>query len=437
MRATIAASVVAFLIVVGVLVGFWRVSRPIDDADAADPAPHLTKDPPESTSREPTRPPAEPVSPALEETENIPAAEPEQRQEPGRARFRVVDRLSGRPVTRFEVRWGAGRGSEWTRHASGDGTFLTQSSLEQISQVSVRAEGYEPGEAAVHFTLADIAPGEVVDAATIELDRWLALRGRVIDALNGMPLSGATVRQARGSVSPELLRMPVTGVLVSARTADDGSFEMDPIHTGQADYIAVWAEGYAVSFVFLGAVPVDDTLEVRLTHGGGFTGRLHDGGVPVEGLVASPKLYVARPGPVCTPYAGAFTGAFRLMFAPPGDYVVELFDSVEEVDWGRVMITVTDGVEGQGEWDIATFGGFSGRVLGDSTGVSAELIPADAPEHVLQQAQAAADGSFRLGFVPPGRYTIRVVSGGDEPRERTYTRNVRPGEWADITVQAP
>ncbi len=403
-----------------------EVRPPAPEAPPSEPAvapPIATEPRAEAPEPAVAPPPPEPVAPAV----------------PGRMVVRVLDNLTGNPVTDFEIQWSARAGVPSMRQQAPDGVAVLPTDLQTPAEIEVRAKDYEPGRAVIEQSPALVPEGETVDGPTIRLERIVAPQGRVIDGETGKPVEGAVVRPAYGTVSPQLLLMPPIQDDPTCTTGADGVFGLKPFNTSLARYLVVWKEGYAARFVFLGEIEPRKKLEVSLTHGGGIRARLLRDGAPVEGLVPLPKLHIDQERLTYSPYAAEYGGTCRLMFATPGDYVMEVFDSVEEQDWGRIAITVTEGQTTEQDYDTATFGGFFGSMSTRDRGadVTIEMSAEGQASTLLYRVIPGEDGTFRLGYVSPGSYEVRVISNAEPSKVKRYTRTIGSGQWLNITVDAP
>lgn len=436
MRAATVVLITCVVVVAAVGLLYFGMRSPAPKP--VEPRPSMPDVPlPEPVSVPPVE--AQPVAATPEPAVEPAQAEPVAPAVPGRLLVHVVDNLTGGPVTDFEIQWSVRAGAPSVRQQEPDGAAVVPADLQVPAEIEVHAKDYEPGRATLEQSPATVPEGQTVDGPTIRLERIVAPQGRVSDSETGKPVEGAVVRAAYGSVSPQLLLMPPIQDDPTHITGADGVFGLKPFNTSLARYIVVWKEGYAAKFIFLGEVAPRQRLEVSLTHGGGIRAQLLRDGAPVEGLVPLPRLRIDQDRLVYSPYAAEYGGTCRLMFATPGDYVMEVFDSVEEQDWGRIPIAVTEGQTAEQDYDTATFGGFLGAmgVRDRGADVTIEMSAEGKPSLLLYKVSPGADGTFRLGYVPAGAYEVRVVSNAEPSKVKRYTRTIGPGQWLNITVDAP
>jgi len=380
--------------------------------------------------------------------EPLPAAEPTPTQEPvadeaspaerPRLRLRVVDGLTGEPVRTFEVRWGHQEDAGWTRLNTTDGRFFVPVDAPEGASVRVRARDYDETEATVDALPKELPPHGLVDLFDVPLHLILTLRGVVVDGATGAPVEGAMVAAIEGAASAELYRMKAPDGVLSDHTDAAGGFTLRAFDTRSVRFVAAWKERYAATIVDVAAVADRRAIAMRLTEGGTVRGRLLSEGAPVEGLIPTARMRLGPDGPTYGAFAYVNGGYFVIPRLTPGDHVLEFFDSVDEAEWGRVAVSVADGENTEYQWDMAEFGGLFVTVSdGAAQGVTVECGPAGAPEQMLYAAAPDAEGKCQFGYVPAGRYEIRVVGKSPGARVRRQTQLVAGGQWRDVVVSAP
>jgi len=146
---------------------------------------------------------------------------------------RVVDKTTGRPVTRFEIELASATGSTTTKFAEGRtfdderGEFEISNPPEGIVQIVVRAEGY----AATKSDRLKMAAGQSIDDLEIELERPGAILGRVFDSA-GTPIRGVEIEP----VIVSALGDPLAAILPLGETesASDGSYAIASLAPGES-----------------------------------------------------------------------------------------------------------------------------------------------------------------------------------------------------------
>ena len=434
-RAVIAAVVACAVVMVALVLLLAKAPPP--EAPARPSTATRAEAPEEVTPEAPAAAPA-PV-PAAPEHVPAPAADDDSPpEEAPRLRLRVVDGLTGQPVRTFEVRWGHQQDPEWKRHNTTDGRFFVPVGAPEGAAVRVRARGYNETEAALDTSALDVPAQGLIDLFDVPLDKVLALGGVVLDAASGEALEGALVTALAGAAAAELFRMKTPDGDLSAHTDAGGRFTLRAFDTGVSRFLAAWHEGYAAAFVDVAEVVNAAAIEIRLTQGATLRGRLLNKGTLVDGLIPMAKMRLGPEGPAYTTFAYVSGGFFVIPRLTPGAHVLEVFDSTEEVDWGRIAVTVADGEHAEYDWDIARFGGLFVTVSGGAAeDVAVELAPAAAPEQVLYAVAPDADGRCQFGYVPAGRYEVRVVGMGPGGGVRRHTQLVAEGQWREVSVGLP
>jgi protocatechuate 3,4-dioxygenase beta subunit len=303
--------------------------------------------------------------------------------------------------------------------ASGGGEDAGEGGLDVGTLDRAREEGARPG---LVGTPGATVPGTV----TAGSGTWSAARpgletgrgrivGRITDAQR-QPVAGATV-----AVRPHADGGPTTPPAASGETDADGNFALERL--GEAGYLLVVSAPGRIPVsrrVSGGAEPLELTLEVEQT----LAGRVVAGDAeePVVGI-----MVFARP--FDSPQAGAphmaatdEEGRFRIIGVAPGEYLLTYGPggTANGID----LVTGRHGPVASGAEDIlvraergrpirgtvrdrdglALPGGFAVFALREGTPVGTN--PA-AQRHVV----VAADGTFHIPGLPPGRYTLSFGPG--------------------------
>ena len=164
-------------------------------------------------------------------------------------------------------------------------------------------------------------------------------------------------------------------------------------------------------------------------------------------------------------------GAFRILSLPPGEYVVTTSINIQRVIVGSSgpggrSVSNTQTVYAPGSFrkknaDIIKVSGtdeksgititiptrgmhfVAGTVIQQAngmpvTGGNVQMVDAEDPTFMLN-GQIAPDGSFRIDFVTPGQYTLRVTNAFEMPQANnqngTFSNSVRVSHYYGTTEQ--
>src|SRR5688572_16162313 len=301
-----------------------------------------------------------------------------------------------------------------------------------------------------------------------------ALRGRVVVALSGKPVAGASVRAQfiSGIENPprcpigdcEVLVDPIAGRIPVYRvtTAADGSFDVRGVKPGDYDVAAV-APGYIQrhfgqtsdnmpEMPVRVAGPSATSIEVRLEPAGAVSGRIFsDSGDGLTGVEVELLRRAYLPGGA-RPIAIAFAqteemGTFRFRNVPAGEYYVRAYTSRSLAPTrgaGVLSYTATffpDATDVTLAQPVIVGGGLelagvdfalttarkrtvSGRLVdpagGTLTTAMVSLFSISAAEDL--KARVATDGRFRITDVPEADYMLRIL---DTSNARSWTTAFR------------
>jgi hypothetical protein len=265
-----------------------------------------------------------------------------------------------------------------------------------------------------------------------------AFRGRVLDADSNQPLRKATVIAFSDTVR----------LTWATLTDADGRYELKDLPAGQyavsatkVNYTWVARESDRTPGIGAPVTVVDgqaiDGLDLKLQRAGVITGRILDEfNEPVAGVQVAVVRLQSVQGQRRLVFGRSTTtndiGEFRLFGLPPGEWYLEAsLNSVEWRDRSERSVYVETYYPGTGNLAEArklTIG--PGQVLStlamtlrpvraarisgiayDSQGLplpQANVIAISALTFAGAQTQAGVDGSFVLGAVPPGEYTLRA-----------------------------
>ncbi len=336
--------------------------------------------------------------------------------------------------------------------------------------VSVLGEGLDPrqttSDGSGAFRLEDLAKGRSLmlaanapgfafssrsitppaDGVTIVLGKSATIRGRVVDAATGTPVTAFMVGASPAARGRGPGGGGFRGGPSEAQYADDGTFEIS-VAPGTWD-IRATADGYRpadVSNVELEAGAEKEGVELSLKRGGGLAGHVVDlHGNPVAGANVACCDAGARSG-------GPGGGGSGPSATSDGDGHFQL-DGLPD---GHVTLTVTDGdfvpatrdVDPASTSDVvltlSTGGEISGNVVsGDGSspvaGASVRLDPeGDSGTAVgaSQTAQSDGSGAFHFDHLTAGRYrlTAQTQSASSTPQDLVLADG-QPMDGVRVTV---
>jgi len=273
---------------------------------------------------------------------------------------------------------------------------------------------YAPARRTRHPQELVVGAGQTTAGVMLRLEATAALRGMVVSG--GAPVAGARVGIRKGN-RDEL------GVL--AITQADGSFLIDRAPRGD---VGVYVEDHVVltpRSVRVGDAPTPVTIDVRPM--ATIHGRVLRNGSPVAAAqVSCPHAYVF------TDAAGAYT------CTGVDDGPKELFADLPSGEWGRGVVTVTQGAPAQLDIPITFDGAICGRLV-DERG-------APVPDLVVQVAErttgdygrdtSATDGSFCARKLTGGSYDLTIRAAGRlvTPHLPLAPITLGPSETANVTI---
>ncbi len=336
--------------------------------------------------------------------------------------------------------------------------------------VSVLGEGLDPrqttSDGSGAFRLEDLAKGRPLmlaanapgfafssrsvtppaEGVTIVLGKSGTVRGRVVDASTGAPVTAFTV----GASPAARGRGPGGGAFrgggpSEAQYADDGAFEIS-VAPGTWD-IRASADGYRpadVSNVELEAGATKEGLELSLKRGGGLAGHVVDPrGNPVAGASVACCDAGTRPGGLAGGSGPSATsdgdGHFQLDGLPDGHVTLTVTDGdfvpatrdVDPASTADVVITLSTGGEISG---TVVSGDGSSPVPGASVRLDPEGDSGTAVG-ASQTAQSDGSGAFHFDHLPTGRYrlTAQTQSASSTPQDLVLTDG-QPMDGVRVTV---
>jgi len=366
----------------------------------------------------------------------------------GRIAGRVVDAASREPVTEFtasfEPELPRGGGMRFLRAPrrlarrlgsddenlvrSPDGSFTLEDVPAGTWTVTVEAQGYEAARVAGVSVREDDTTADVEVRAT----KGRAVRGRVLDAVTGRPVVGATVAAdgAQGG-----LPLPPGFEDGASFTDADGRFEIVGLAVGTAKLVARHPE-YAEASKLVEVAPVTPDVDIRLSSGGALGGIVvSEGGAPVGGAAVSVQAggqggmrFGMGPGLGGSSALSDDCGRFRVDRLSAGRYSVTA--SLRGRSSPPVDVPLQAG-ESREDLRIALEAGATlrGRVVGlDAAALSSANVTASGPQSYFAGVRPADDGSFTLGGVPAGSIDLRALAGDFTTSSRTASSQVEIAE---------
>lgn len=241
--------------------------------------------------------------------------------------------------------------------------------------------------AGVDFTVRDIVP--------------VAVSGRV-EAPDGSPVSGVVVT------------IPIDGGDLTAVTGPDGIYRFDRVEPGTWPIVVTPPDGYTVT-TLPGPVTVPENSEEPIEATTAvvtpepvvsISGTVTAAGTGVAGITVTAE----GPGGVLTTVTGA-DGSYTFPGVDPGGYTVGIVVPVGTSPVGPASRPVTVGDDDVTDVDfaVARQGAVSGTVAdAEGTGVAGASLTVDGPIGPVAVA-TEPDGTYGVGALPPGEYTITLT----------------------------
>lgn len=293
-------------------------------------------------------------------------------------------------------------------------------------------DSYQPGVFLKSLATPVSVPEFGTTIASFDLDRGMTVSGTITDAATGLPMSGVDLDVFAADLS-------FIGS-INTRTALDGSYTLGAF---PADCFFVEASldttlylpkfnsghmliGDATPLCVDGVNPVVG-VDIALDLGGKISGALLDAtsSAPADSI----DIDVFDPLGNFLSYADGLSladGSYMVGALPPGQYYVQAdplpargypdtyFGDVLSEN-NAILIAVTPGVITTGrDIHLVRAGTFSGFVTAAATGqpvAGLTVSVLDSTGSIMPGAggSTAADGSFLIGAVPPGRYYVRAA----------------------------
>src|SRR3569623_1952928 len=333
----------------------------------------------------------------------------------GSIKGRVIARESGKPVAGA---WIDVRGKRSNSFGVGeavsdsDGNFQ----LHSLASGAISLSAAGPGYASSSPTVVELGVGEQLDGITIKVDHAYSISGKVVDKRD--PTKGVPAILIGGfSIGSQQF------ALAHDPTDKDGRFEIVGVRPA-AYTLAAFGEG-KVPDIGKSVEVVDKDIKdvvIELENGVSISGRVEppqaadialrlDGEIGLANMFQMAKLVMVRAK------ADAQTGAFKLEHVPAGKLLVTA--DTEDGAAGKTPVEVADGDQANIIVTLETRASITGTVM-DTNGqpaVGASVDTMSLEDHKptmdfrRQGGTVAADGSFKIVGLEPGKYRIAASWG--------------------------
>ncbi len=328
----------------------------------------------------------------------------------GSIKGRVIARETGKPVAGA---WIDVRGKRAQSFGVGeavsdeDGNFQ----LHSLASGAISLSAAGPGYASSSPTVVELGVGEQLDGITIKVDHAYTISGKVVDkrdASKGVPgilIGGFAIASQQFALAHE-------------PTDKDGRFEIVGVRPA-AYTLAAFGEG-KVPDVGKSVEVVDKDVKdvvIELESGVSISGRVDppqaaqialrlDGEIGLANMFQMAKVVMVRAK------ADPQTGAFKLEHVPAGKLVVTA--DTEDGAAGKTPVEVADADQANVLVTLETRASISGTVMDTNgqpaTGASVDVFSLEERKPTMDfrrlDATVAADGTFKIVGLEPGKYRI-------------------------------
>ncbi|HKE02252.1 MAG TPA: carboxypeptidase-like regulatory domain-containing protein [Planctomycetota bacterium] len=373
----------------------------------------------------------------------------------------VVDATTSAPVERFRAGLlpaGEGfsardsfRSGRETTFESKDGALAFRGVPAGTWSVFVIADGFGLGGTG----RIAVKSGAIADGGVIRLSRAAVVRGRLIDAVDGLPVDGARLERIRED--PSCIDLPHEFGFGRAVSSHDGTFEMRLTGTDSM-HVVTWHDRHlehtsAVLHVEPGAVI--DLGTIRLRRGGAVEGIALDAGAPMPQARVTAELKSAAVDETAPDDPRSFgtadeNGRFLIEGLVPGTWSIEASPAsespVSRYDSAERKLRAVVGVK-----DLETthvefpppleLGGeiVRGRVTRGGLGVAADVYvfveTTDRSASRSSSTTTDAEGRFRLAHVLAGVGWIQVRPWGASRANHQQPIAVASGRATDVNIE--
>lgn len=348
---------------------------------------------------------------------------------------KVIDALTGDPVTHFEVlrRLPSSDEIHWMVSPQfepvddPDGQVAFEAVQAGDFEVIVRAKGYAESR-----VVAKVEPGAVTEGVVVPLETARIIRGRVIDA-SGNPIVSAKVYAGK------LPRHNPYEVRDAARSDADGFFELEDA-PASTQLIAAYHPQFAPGWAERAGNEYEVT--VQLTQGATVSGVVSLQGVPAQDSSLSYWAIDRMEGPVTVNCDE--DGRFRLEHLPSGDIMLTARVPLGRELGDRYLYQTrgfADGAEEELDIDFTLGAAALEGKLTDGGKPTAHLYmhvqyPGPRGFNAYADFHSQLDNTYRIDALPAGPATLRIYPPG-APQSRDaleYDVVLQPGEVTTLDI---
>ncbi len=337
------------------------------------------------------------------------------REDAGSAQGATLRLIPGKKDAQNPWNWDWQRTSAAVRPVGPDGAFRAEGLAPGTYTAWCEAEGAASSEGPV----VEVADGEVKEGVEVVLGEEKRISGKVQNP-EGSPVAGAAVR-VKDTASRQMYYMGPDAEPVVATTDAAGAFTLRGLGKGTFQ-VSVRAAGYSEASE--NAEGGRDDLVVTLKPGLSIEGVVVDEttGAPVAGIsiFANPKTPPAGGMRMSLTANSGKDGTFALRDLAPGAYNLTVAAGWNEPSNDYAQKVVNDLEAGAKDVRVALVKGLaiSGKVSDEAGkpvgGMYVQAVGKDAngnPDWAKQRGmQVQANGTFRLGGLPPGVYDLTFNS---------------------------